>query len=159
MTRIKLEYVHEYRSRERTYYYFRRRGFKRVRLPGLPGSAEFMAAYQQALSASQPKEIGANRTRPGTVNAAVVGFYQCLAFRETAMGTQLLRRRILEHFRADHGDKRIATLPPEFIRRMLDRMGPGAARNWLKTLRALLDFAVARDSPATIQRAVSSWRK
>ena len=87
MTRIRLEYVHEYRSRERTYYYFRRRGFKRVRLPGLPGSAEFMAAYQQALSASQPKEIGANRTRPGTVNAAVVGYYHCLAFRETAMGT------------------------------------------------------------------------
>ena len=35
---------------------------------------------------------------------------------------------------------------------MLDRMKPGAARNWLKTLRALLDFAVAEgfrgDNPA-----------
>jgi len=143
MTRIKLDYVHEYTRRGKPYYYFRRWGFKRVRLPGPPGSAEFMAAYERALSGTQPKQIGANRTRPGTVNAAVVGYYQCLAFRQTAMGTQLLRRRILERFRADHGDKTIATLPPEFIRHMLDRMKPGAARNWLKTLRALLDFAVA----------------
>ena len=117
-----------------------------------PGSAEFMATYERALSGTRPKEVGANRTRPGTVNAAAVGYYQCLAFRQTAMGTQVLRRRILERFRADHGDKSIATLPPEFIRHMLDRMRPGAARNWLKTLRALLDFAVAEgfraDNPA-----------
>jgi hypothetical protein len=103
MTRIKLEYIHEYARRGKPYYYFRRRGFKQVRLPGPPGSAEFMAAYERALSGTQPKEVGTNRTRPGTVNAAVVGYYQCLAFRETAMGTQLLRRRILERFRANHG--------------------------------------------------------
>jgi integrase len=142
MTRIKLEYVHEYRSRGRTYYYFRRRGYKQVALKGTPGSAEFMAAYQEALATTQPQEIGADRTKPGTVNAAIVGYYQSLIFRQAADGTQALRRRILERFRAGHGDKRIATLPPEFVRRMLDRMKPGEARNWLKTLRALLDFAV-----------------
>src|SRR5262245_50158535 len=98
MTRIKLEYVHEYTRRGKPYYYFRRRGFKQVRLPGLPGSAEFMAAYEQALSQSRPKEIGANRTKPGTVNAAIVGYYQCLAFRELASGTQLTRRHIGESF-------------------------------------------------------------
>ena len=153
MTRIKLAYMHEYTDvRGKQRYYFRRRGHKRIALKGLPGSAGFMAAYEQALSGSEPKEVGANRTKPGTVNAAIVGYYQCLAFRETALGTQVLRRRILERFRAAHGDKHIATLPPEFIRRMLDRMKPGAARNWLKTLRALLEFAVAEgfraDNPA-----------
>src|SRR5215469_16243483 len=102
MTRIKLDYVHEYRDRHgKLRRYFRRPGFKQIALPGLPGSSEFMAAYQQAL-AGLPKEVGADRTRPGTVNAAIVGYYQCLAFRETATGTQLLRRRILERFRADH---------------------------------------------------------
>jgi integrase len=152
MTRIRLQYVHEYRSRERTYYYFRRRGFKKVRLPGLPGSEEFMAAYQQASSASEPKQIGANRTKPGTVNAAIVGYYQCLAFRELAEGTQVMRRRILEKFREANGDKSIATLPPEFIKRELNQMKPGQARNWIKALRHLLDFAVAEgfraDNPA-----------
>jgi hypothetical protein len=30
-------------------YYFRRRGFKRATLPGLPWSPDFMAAYENAL--------------------------------------------------------------------------------------------------------------
>jgi integrase len=110
-----------------------------------------MAAYEQAL-ARLPREIGADRTKPGTVNAAIVGYYQCLGFRELAPSTQARRRTILEHFRASHGDKRVATLPQEFIRRVLDQMKPGEARNWLKALRGLLDFAVGQkfraDNPA-----------
>ena len=111
-----------------------------------------MAAYQRALSVSEPQPIGANRTKPGTVNAVIVGYYQCLAFRELASGTQVMRRRLLEKFRAEHGDKRIALLPQEFIQRMTNQMKPGQARNFLKTLRHLLDFAVAEgfraDNPA-----------
>ena len=47
---------------------------KNVRLPGLPGSAEFMAAYQAALGGviTQP-QIGASRTKPGSLNALIVG--------------------------------------------------------------------------------------
>ena len=41
-------------------WYFRRAGFKKVPLPGLPWSPEFMAAYEQAL-AGQPAPIGAER--------------------------------------------------------------------------------------------------
>src|SRR5262249_10253508 len=133
-------------------YYFRRRGHKQVALKATPGSAEFMAAYEQALSGSLPQEIGGSRTKPGTVNAAIVGYYQCLAFRELAPGTQEHRRFLLERFRAEHGDKQIATLPLGFIKHLLDRKKPGAARNWLKALRHMLDFAVAEgfraDNPA-----------
>ena len=56
------------------FHYFRRPGFKRVRLPGLPGSREFLDAYQNALDGS-PLPIGAKRTKAGTVNAATVGYY------------------------------------------------------------------------------------
>src|SRR5262249_6554655 len=153
MTRLKLDYVHEYRDRHgKLRRYFRRPGFKQIALPGLPGSTEFMAAYEQALARLPRKEIGADRTKPGTVNAAIVGYYQCFSFRELAPSTQARRRAILEHFRAEHGDKGVATLPQEFIRRVLDRMKPGEARNWLKALRGLLDFAVGQkfraDNPA-----------
>jgi site-specific recombinase XerD len=102
-----------------------------------------MEAYEQALAGLPRNEIGADRTKPGTVNAAIVGYYQCLAFRELAPSTQAIRRPILERFRTEHGDKRIATLPQEFIVRMLNQMKPVQARNWLKALRGLLDFAVA----------------
>jgi integrase len=87
--------------------------------------------------------IGASRTKPGTVNAAIVGYYTSLAFRELAPGTQAMRRAILERFREEHGDKSIRTLPQEFIAHILSRKKPVAARNWLKALRGLLDFAAA----------------
>jgi hypothetical protein len=100
MTRIKLNFVHEYRDRHgKLRYYFRRRGHKQIALKGVPGSTEFMAGYERALAGSQPQEIGASRTKPGTVNAAIVGYYTCLSFRELAVGTQIMRRRILEKFR------------------------------------------------------------
>jgi integrase len=145
MTHLKLEYVHEYRDRHgKLRRYFRRPGFKRTALPGIPGSDEFMTAYQLAL-AGQPTrvEIGAGRTKPGTVNAAIVGYYSSVVFRSLAAGTQKLQRSILERFRAEHGDKRIALLPRDFIIRALGKRPPSVARNWLKTLRALLQFAIA----------------
>jgi len=86
------------------------------------------------------------------VNAATVGYYQCLAFRELSPSRQSKRRFILERFRNEHGDKRIATLPSEFIHRVINRKTPAAARNWIAALRGLLDFAVAEkfrgDNPA-----------
>ncbi len=145
MTRLRLPFIHEFRDRHgKVRRYFRRPGYKTIPLPGPPGSAEFMVAYQAALAGmTAPPIIGASRTKPGTVNAAIVGYYQSVAFRSLAPGTQTMRRAILERFRAEHGDKRLSTLPQKFITHMLSRMGPAAARNWLKTLRGLLAFAVA----------------
>ena len=78
MTRIKLKYVNVVRKKNgQTFYYFRRAGFGRTPLPGLPGSAEFMTAYAAALDRLPEAKlaIGANRTIPGTVNAAIAAFY------------------------------------------------------------------------------------
>ncbi len=145
MTKLRLPFIHCFRDRHgKVRHYFRRIGFKQVPLPGLPGSEEFMAAYQAALAGKAPCiEIGVSRTKPGTVNAVVVAYYQSLAFGSLAIGTQSMRRAILERFRAEHGEKRIGTLPREFISRTLNKRSPAAARNWLKTLRGLLQFAVA----------------
>jgi hypothetical protein len=47
MTRIKLKYVNEYIDRHgKVRRYFRRPGSRAIPLPGLPGSIEFIAAYQ-----------------------------------------------------------------------------------------------------------------
>jgi hypothetical protein len=51
-------------------FYFRRRGFKRVALPSLPWSPEFMAAYEAALAGQGKLEIGASRTIPGNRSAS-----------------------------------------------------------------------------------------
>jgi integrase len=141
----RFRYVQAFVDRDgRVHRYFRRPGYRRVRLPGLPGSSEFNDAYAAALDApSLP--IGAKRTRPGTANAAVAGYYTSLEFRSLAPGTQKMRRAILERFRAQHGDKPIALMPQKFIAIMLSKMKPFAARNWLKTIRGLMEFCMAQE--------------
>jgi integrase len=144
-------YVQAWVDREgRAHHYFRRAGFPRVRLPGLPWSPTFMAAYEQAMAAV-PAPIGANRTKPGSLSAVLVAYYGSQSFRGLAAGTQALWRQILERWRAQHGDKPIALLPKEHIVRMLDGMKPHAARNWLKAIRHLmaycLDHGLIRHDP------------
>jgi integrase len=149
MTKIRLQFVHQFRDRHgKTRRYFRRPGFKRIPLPGLPGSDEFMDAYKAALAGdTAPKaEIGAARTIPGTVAAAVVSYFNSAAFQLLAAETRRTRRNILERFRAEHGDKRIALLHRTAIDRMVAAKAktPAAARNFLKTLRALMVHVIAQ---------------
>jgi hypothetical protein len=63
-----------------------------------------MAAYDAALHGVRV-ELGASRSKPGTVAAAVAGYFGSMAFAGLAEGTQRERRRILERFRAEHGEK------------------------------------------------------
>jgi len=149
--RLKLPpYVHGFIDRrngkERPRFYFRRRGFPGTPLPGLPYSPTFMATYEAAMS-NDPSlpELGASRTKPGTVNAAIISYYNSGAFQTLAAETQRSRRGILERFRAEHGDKRIALLERIHIDRMVAAKAatPSAARNFLKVLKALMAHCVA----------------
>ena len=145
MARIRLRYVQEWKDKKTgiTFQYFRRPGCKRVPLPGLPGSTEFMSAYQAALDAPQI-EIGIKRSKAGTVGAAIGAYYLSpLYFGRLAPGTRAMRRAILERFRVEHGDKPIALLPQQFIALTLAKMRPFAARSWLKAIRHVMQFAVS----------------
>ena len=55
-------FVTRTRSKGRTYYYFRRRPFPIVRLPGEPGSVIFTTVYEAALEARTRDELMALRT-------------------------------------------------------------------------------------------------
>ena len=157
MTRIRLKFVNAFRDRHgRLRHYFRRPGCKSVALPSLPGSAEFMDAYQAALAGeTAPRlEIGASRTRPGTIAALTVAYLSSLAFHSLAPETKRTRRNILERFRTEHGDKRVALLQRGHIEKMVVAKAatPASARNFLNTIRSLLQFAVESgvrpDNPA-----------
>lgn len=145
MTRIRLPYVHEFIDRHgKPRRYFRRPGFRLVRLTGPPGSQEFMEAYQSALESGVPIEIGVARSTPGTVSALIGAYLSSIAFKNLAPQTQRSRRGILERFRHEHGDKRVAMLQREHVQKMLNAKAntPSAARNFLNTLRVLMAFAV-----------------
>jgi hypothetical protein len=120
LDKSRLKFVHRFRDRHgKTRHYFRRPGCKTVALPGLPGSAEFMAAYQAALAGhSAPRiEIGAARTKPGTVAAAVAAYFGSIAFGNLAPCTKRTQRYILERFREGHGEKSFTGLERKHVRR------------------------------------------
>jgi integrase len=125
-------------------YYVRRPGHKNVRLPGLPWSQEFMTAYAEAVEGKQPLKIGEKRSPAGTV-AATVGLYLgSTVFTNLAADTQRTRRNILERFREEHGDKRIAGIERKHVQAMVTAKGamPSTARNFLSALRAVIAFAI-----------------
>jgi integrase/recombinase XerD len=144
MTRIKLDYIHEYTDcRGRTRRYFRRAGFKTKTLPGLPGSDEFMAAYQAALAESTPVEVGAGRFNPQSMDALIAAYLKSDAFTKALAGeTQQMRRNILDRFRAKHGGKMVRTLERRHVVAIIEKKKPFAQKNWLNTLRGLMLFAI-----------------
>lgn len=165
MTRLRLSYIHEFRDRHgKLRHYFRRRGSKLVPLPGLPGSDQFMIAYQAALDGTTPQQslIGRDRTVPGTLNAIIGAYLDCSPnstspFKALARETQRTRRNILENFREIHGDKRlfrtdrngqrVLVLTRAHVQRMVNSKisTPFAQRNFLNTLRAMIKWAVTED--------------
>jgi integrase len=147
MTKMLLKFVHEFQDRHgRTRRYVRRAGFKRVPLTGDPGSPEFMETYQRALDPkTAPRiEIGADRVTPGTLNDLIVRYYRSAEFLGLKASTKSTYRSIIEPFRSDHGDKRVAMLKREHVKELLARKAstPTAANNWLKRLRQLMIFAI-----------------
>jgi hypothetical protein len=145
---LRLKHVNSFRGRDGVVrHYFRKRGHKAVPLPGLPGSEQFMASYAMALAGigDAPKaEIGEARTAPGTINALIVSYYRSDHWRhELDEETRKTRRRIIERFRARHGEKRVRLLRREHVVKTLAEIdGVHAKRHWLKAIRPLLQHAV-----------------
>jgi integrase len=125
-------------------FYLRRPGHKKIPLPGLPWSPEFMEARDAALKGEgSAVEIGASRTVAGTVNAGLVSYYKSVSFAALAGSTQSMRRAELERFRSDHGDKRIALMHRAAMQAILNSKTPAAARNWRKAMRGFLDHCLS----------------
>jgi site-specific recombinase XerD len=128
----------------------------------MPGSPEFMEAYQAALDGTPPsnRDIGKAKTVAGTVHALVAAYLDCSPtssspFRLLAAETQRTQKNILERFREAHGEKRIYSVSRRGIRKLeltSDRLQrivnqksntPFGQRNFLKTLRAMFKWAAS----------------
>jgi integrase len=139
--------VHRYYDRHgKLRHDFRRRGFALASLPGLPGSPEFMQAYQAALDGRNAArlEIGAIRSKPGSVSAAVAAYLGSMDFGSLAYATRRDRRLILDRFRESYGDQSFAALDRKHIEIMLSAKAatPHAAKSFLKALRGVVAAAL-----------------
>src|SRR5215475_1848858 len=112
MTQIKLKHVNSFQNRRRPdkakRFYFRVRGRKPIRLPGQPGSDEFMQAYAMAPASLQvARQDGlANITeavakaaeklaKPGTIAALLPGYYRSAEWLNLGTDTKEARERII----------------------------------------------------------------
>ena len=148
MAHFRLKYVNAFvnrnRKNQRLRCYFRRSGHKAIPLHGLPGSEEFMADYAAALSdSSEGTSIGADRILPGSIDALVALYYRSSEWQSLSADTQKTRRRYIERFRIEHGDKAVAALRRHHIEALLAAIAnPFAKRHWLKAIRGLMRAAV-----------------
>lgn len=147
-------------------FYFRRAGFKSVRLPGLPWSPEFMAAYETAI-AGQSMQTGNSRVKPGTFRAVAVSYFNSVGFRSMKPSTQSVYRNAVERLcketdRSGHpiGDKSAAKLQREHIIKLMAAKAekPESANLLRKVLRAMMTHAVEvglrADNPTRDVRAI-----
>ncbi len=122
-------------------------------------SQRFLAAYHTALAKRDKRAVGIEQTKPGTLGALLVDLYTSTEWANLKEVTQGNYRNIYERFRAEYGHNQVAGLTRNAIQLMMadKRATPGAARNFLKRLRTLLDFAVDRgyraDNPARTVKA------
>lgn len=150
-------YVHGFIDRNGTSRYYYRRHGKRTALPGLPWSPEFMAAYAmaEAKAPQGPKQIGIERTLPGSINALAVAYVNSAAFQNLGKATQTTYRGLLDNFRIEHGNRSALSLDRRAISALIAQKAdkPAAASNRLRIIRLLLRFAVVqgwRDDDPTI---------
>jgi hypothetical protein len=154
MAHLHLKFVHAYKDRHgRTRFYFRRYGQPNIALPGLFGSAEFMATYASALEERPIASLeGAapvptrriTRSAPGSTSAALAAYLTSGDFVNLARATKIDRRRILEGFREANGDKPFALMRRSHVERLLAEKAstPHAAKSFLKALRAVSAVAL-----------------
>lgn len=151
MATITLDNIQAFTDRHgRRRHYYRRKGMKRIALPGEPGSAEFMAAYAQAKAADPSAGADARakaaeaRVQPRSINALIIAYYRTQEFLDLKPATQKNYRNILDRFRAKHGGKGAASVETHHLEAIFMGMAgrPGATKNLRKRLNRVFRLAV-----------------
>lgn len=102
-----------------------------------------MAAYEKA-EKGERLEIGKARSAPGSVSALVASFYRTSDFTALSDSTKATYRGIIERFRAEHGNKRVAHMEKRHLQNLVsDKTAtPAAANNMLRMVHLLMRHAV-----------------
>ncbi len=146
MTRIKLKYVNEYMDRHgKVRRYFRRPGCRAVPLPGLPGSIQFMAAYQAALAIVSPPPPSPRHVIAGSLAAVAAGYLRSADFANLSSSSQQSYRVALKPILAAHGHRLVRDLPKEAARHVIEEIGatrPGMANLTRAVLSKIMAYAI-----------------
>jgi integrase len=157
MARLKLRFVNEFVDRHgKVRRYFRRPGCRAVPLPGLPGSIEFMAAYQAALAVVAPPPPSPRHVIAGSLAAVTAGYLRSADFANLSPSSQQSYRTALKPILAAHGHRLVRELNKDVARRVIENIGvtrPGMANLTRAVLSKIMGYAVEtsvrHDNPFT----------
>ncbi|WP_156453462.1 tyrosine-type recombinase/integrase [Methylobacterium sp. CCH5-D2] len=147
MSRIRLAYVDHFTDRHgHVRYYFRRPGGKRTRLPGAPGSPEFMAAYAAAVDEKPREPEAKERGEPGSFDRLLSLYFASTEFKTLKAPTQRAYRLAMERLvrLEDMGRRPVKGLTRQVVKAIMAKRvdRPSAANDALKKLRILIKFAL-----------------
>jgi integrase len=150
---IELRYVKPERDRQGRvrYWYFRRSG-RRWRLPGEPGSDDFMAEYNRLKAATTPAQptAGAGAWPPGSFGTLVDDYFASPEFKALKPNSQRIYRLVLEPIAERIGRHAVRHVERRHVKAMRDAKAetPGMANMVVKVLRLLFTYAVDNDHVA-----------
>jgi integrase len=128
------------------YFYFRQKGGPRIRLPNHPWSPEFMAAYAEALKGLSVKPKGTHAIAAGSVEAALIRYYQSAMWTDDiGEESRKYRRPILEQFRDKYGAIKMRAIQRSHIQTVISLRKPAAQGNWMRSLRGFFKFAMSEN--------------
>ena len=147
MSVVKLKHVDRFIDRHgKPRHYFRRGQGKRIKLPGQPGTAEFMLAYQAALAGDEICKPVAQRGDPGTFDRLVKEYFESPDYRRLGLSTQKAYRGVIERLVRDDniGHRLVREMSRQHVQKIVAKRAetPGAANDVLKKLKILLHFAI-----------------
>lgn len=133
---------------------FRLNGVSRY-LPGEPNSAEFDAAYKEALAHAEqaldgplPRKLTRDEQRfpPGSVNALIRDFRATGRYQRLRPKTREQYDATFAKFSTKFGTAQVRAIDTKFVLKMMDglKARPGVANVSLRILKLLLNFAIQR---------------
>lgn len=144
MVSIKLKRVVRDRDRHGNVRYYFRYGGKKFRLPGQPGDAEFIAAYQKALAGvAKPLITVGIPGNVGTVKWLCERYYVSLEWKKLGPMTQQRRRSMLDRYCQRSGHLPFAKMEAGHAVDDIEALSKTghAANNLLKAMRGLFKYA------------------
>ena len=136
-------YVYREKTRHgRWVLYFRRGKGQRVRLPDEPGTPDFDAAYQAALSGNVPAPK-ARSAPPQTLRWLVERYMESAAWRQLSTATRKQYGLMYQEAISRSENAPFAAIAQADLQRAVDRRAstPGYANNFLKAMRRLFAWA------------------
>lgn len=152
------KYVSEFQNRHGVWMVrFRRQGLPTIYPKSKPGTDDFADEYRRWL-AGDPLEVGSARTKPGSLRALTVSYFNSSAFRSLKPSTAAVYRNIIERLCKEEGataikigDMPAAKLQREHIVKLMAKRKGTAANRLRKLLRILMQHSIEigmrRDDP------------